>query len=59
MDYISFNLKSQSSIDGIEIAFGSGLNSQYPGVCPLQRSNLRNSLQGDDCKDLSLVEEDN
>ncbi len=39
----------------MKIDFGSGLNSKFPGVSPLQRT-LRNTLKGDDI-DLDPIEE--
>lgn len=36
-----------TSKDGIQVDFGSGLNSKFPSVSPLN-GNLRQKLKGDD-----------
>ncbi len=45
MDYIVFHLDN-SSMKDFKVNFGSGLNSNNPGKCPLTR-NLKDPLLGD------------
>lgn len=57
MDYIQFELSQEGRIDDLKIKFGSGLQSRYPGISPLNR-NLKNSLYGDETIEIEEDEMD-